>query len=94
MCRELTKLHEEVVRGTLLELSARYPVSGPDATPLAGAVRGEITLVIDLGAAQDEASTVAAQAGCGRRGAARARALQARHRRRPAGVPRRPASAG
>ena len=63
VCRELTKLHEEVVRGTLLELSARYPVSGPDATPLAGAVRGEITLVIDLGPAQDEASTVAAQAG-------------------------------
>jgi 16S rRNA (cytidine1402-2'-O)-methyltransferase len=63
VCRELTKLHEEVVRDTLLELSARYPVSGPDATPLAGAVRGEITLVIDLGAAEDEASTVAAQAG-------------------------------
>ena len=63
VCRELTKLHEEVVRGTLLELSARYPVSGPDATPLAGAVRGEITLVIDLGPAQDEVSTVAAQAG-------------------------------
>jgi 16S rRNA (cytidine1402-2'-O)-methyltransferase len=63
VCRELTKLHEEVVRDTLLELSARYPVSGPDATPLAGAVRGEITLVIDLGAAQDEASTAAAQAG-------------------------------
>ena len=63
MCRELTKVHEEVVRGTLLELSERYPVSGPDATPLAGAVRGEITLVIDLGAAQDEAARGAAQAG-------------------------------
>jgi 16S rRNA (cytidine1402-2'-O)-methyltransferase len=63
VCRELTKLHEEVVRGTLLELSARYPVSGPDATPLAGAVRGEITLVIDLGPARDEAARGAAQAG-------------------------------
>jgi 16S rRNA (cytidine1402-2'-O)-methyltransferase len=62
VCRELTKLHEEVVRGTLLELSARYPVSGPDATPLAAAVRGEITLVIDLGAAQDETARRAAQA--------------------------------
>jgi 16S rRNA (cytidine1402-2'-O)-methyltransferase len=63
VCRELTKIHEEVVRGTLLELSARYPVSGPDATPLAAAVRGEITLVIDLGAAQEEAAHGAAQAG-------------------------------
>ena len=62
ICRELTKVHEEVVRGTLLELSARYPVSGPDATPLAGAVRGEITLVIDLGPAQEEAARGAAQA--------------------------------
>jgi len=62
VCRELTKLHEEVVRGTLLELSARYPVSGPDATPLAGAVRGEITVVIDLGAAQDEAARGALEA--------------------------------
>jgi 16S rRNA (cytidine1402-2'-O)-methyltransferase len=72
VCRELTKLHEEVVRGTLRELSARYPVSGPDATPLAGAVRGEITLVIDLGAAQDETARGAAQA------AAAAAALVAR----------------
>ncbi len=48
VCRELTKVHEEVVRGTALELSERYPVPGPDAGPT-GAVRGEITLVIDLG---------------------------------------------
>ena len=33
VCRELTKLHEDVVRGTLLELSERYPVPGPDAGP-------------------------------------------------------------
>ncbi|MBE0528280.1 MAG: 16S rRNA (cytidine(1402)-2'-O)-methyltransferase, partial [Thermoleophilia bacterium] len=46
VCRELTKVHEEVVRGTALELSERYPVPGPDAGPT-GAVRGEITLVID-----------------------------------------------
>ena len=63
VCRELTKLHEEVARATQLELSARYPISGPDATPVAGAVRGEITLVVDLGAAQDEVSRGAAQAG-------------------------------
>jgi 16S rRNA (cytidine1402-2'-O)-methyltransferase len=48
VCRELTKVHEEVVRGTARELSERYPVPGPDAGPT-GAVRGEITLVIDLG---------------------------------------------
>ncbi len=48
VCRELTKVHEEVVRGTAHELSERYPVPGPDAGPT-GAVRGEITLVIDLG---------------------------------------------
>jgi len=63
VCRELTKLHEEVARGTLLELSARYPISGPDATPMAGAVRGEITVVVDLGAAQEEGARGAAQAG-------------------------------
>jgi 16S rRNA (cytidine1402-2'-O)-methyltransferase len=36
VCRELTKLHEEITRGTLGELAERY----------AGAPRGEITLVI------------------------------------------------
>lgn len=40
ICRELTKLHEEVVRGTLSELAVR------DA-----AWRGEITLVLGAGAA-------------------------------------------
>ena len=39
VCRELTKLHEEVARGTLAELAARF----------AGDVKGEITLVIDTG---------------------------------------------
>ena len=48
VCRELTKVHEEVVRGTLLELSDRFPVPHPVAGPTAS-VRGEITLVIDLG---------------------------------------------
>ncbi len=61
VCRELTKVHEEVVRGTLLELSSRYPVSSPDATPLAAAVRGEITLVVDLGPALEEDARSAAQ---------------------------------
>jgi 16S rRNA (cytidine1402-2'-O)-methyltransferase len=43
LCRELTKLHEEVKRGTLQEL-----------TSLNLELRGEVTLVID-GADEDEA---------------------------------------
>jgi 16S rRNA (cytidine1402-2'-O)-methyltransferase len=61
VCRELTKVHEEVVRGTLLELSELYPVPGPDAGPT-GAVRGEITVVLDLGPARDEAGAGRPQA--------------------------------
>jgi 16S rRNA (cytidine1402-2'-O)-methyltransferase len=37
VCRELTKIHEEVVRGTAAELAARYAGADP---------RGEIVLVI------------------------------------------------
>jgi 16S rRNA (cytidine1402-2'-O)-methyltransferase len=37
ICRELTKLHEEVVRGTAVELAERYADEGP---------RGEVVLVI------------------------------------------------
>jgi 16S rRNA (cytidine1402-2'-O)-methyltransferase len=37
VCRELTKLHEQIVRGTASELAARYAEQGP---------RGEIVLVI------------------------------------------------
>ncbi len=37
VCRELTKLHEEVVRGTAAELAARYAETPP---------RGEVVLVI------------------------------------------------
>lgn len=49
LCRELTKLHEEVRRGTLTELAAAA----------AGGVRGEVTLVI---AGADRASDGAASA--------------------------------
>jgi 16S rRNA (cytidine1402-2'-O)-methyltransferase len=55
VCRELTKLHEEVVRGTLQELSDKYPVPHAEVGPTA-AVRGEITVVIDLGRPLDEAA--------------------------------------
>ena len=61
VCRELTKVHEEIVRGSLLELSERYPVPGPDAGPRS-AVRGEITLVLDLGSPLDEAAAARPQA--------------------------------
>ena len=37
VCRELTKLHEEVVRGTAAELAARYAAAAP---------RGEVVLVV------------------------------------------------
>jgi 16S rRNA (cytidine1402-2'-O)-methyltransferase len=50
ICRELTKVHEEILRGELSELRAHYATTEP---------RGEITLVIagaDGGAAWDEAS--------------------------------------
>jgi 16S rRNA (cytidine1402-2'-O)-methyltransferase len=41
VCRELTKTHEEIVRGSLAELAAW--AAGQDAS---GGVRGEITLVV------------------------------------------------
>jgi 16S rRNA (cytidine1402-2'-O)-methyltransferase len=46
VCREMSKLHEEVARGTLAELARRYG---------GGEVKGEIVLVI--GPAQDERHT-------------------------------------
>lgn len=53
VCRELTKVHEEVARGTLAELSMRF----------AGGARGEITLVVDLGAPSSGAETAEEAAG-------------------------------
>ena len=43
MCRELTKLHEEVARGTAAELCERFAARAKEP----GGVRGEIALVID-----------------------------------------------
>jgi 16S rRNA (cytidine1402-2'-O)-methyltransferase len=48
VCRELTKVHEEVARGSLVELSCRYPVDADTE-----ATRGEVTLVVDLGQPED-----------------------------------------
>jgi len=50
--RELTKLHEEHVRGTIGELAARYAVAPP---------RGECTLVIGGGSAAAEPVDVEAE---------------------------------
>ena len=61
VCRELTKVHEEIQRGDLSELSGHYPVPGPD-TDRAAAIRGEITLVIDLGEPLDETAAARPQA--------------------------------
>jgi 16S rRNA (cytidine1402-2'-O)-methyltransferase len=57
VCRELTKMHEEVARGRVAELAVRFAA--------AAEVRGEITLVLDLGEADDRAAApdVAAAAG-------------------------------
>ena len=80
VCRELTKIHEEILRGSLSELSGHYPVPGPD-TDRAAAIRGEITLVIDLGEPIDEAA------------AARPRARKAAERLLSRGLSRRDAAA-
>ncbi len=68
VCRELTKLHEEVVRGTAADLAERF----------ADGARGEIVLVVGPAAepAGDEPAAVAAvaaliEAGARRRGAAK-----------------------
>ncbi len=52
LCRELTKAHQEVLRGTVRELAAR--VTGP--------VRGEVTLVV-AGTTRAEAVVSAVEAG-------------------------------
>jgi 16S rRNA (cytidine1402-2'-O)-methyltransferase len=46
VCRELTKVHEEVVRGTAGELAERYAAEPP---------RGEVVLVVGPGAAAEPA---------------------------------------
>jgi 16S rRNA (cytidine1402-2'-O)-methyltransferase len=46
VCRELTKVHEEIRRGTLAELAAWAAPENPEHPPGSGGVRGEITLVV------------------------------------------------
>jgi len=54
VCRELTKVHEEVVRGPLEDLAAEFAAREE--------VRGEVTLVVDLGAPEGEAAGRRAEA--------------------------------
>jgi 16S rRNA (cytidine1402-2'-O)-methyltransferase len=44
VCRELTKIHEEIVRGTASEVAARYAEKPP---------RGEVVLVVGGSRARD-----------------------------------------
>src|SRR5207249_9625549 len=53
VCRELTKLHEEIVRGTAAELAERYAKKEP---------KGEIVIVIGPSGRHDEATREAAEA--------------------------------
>jgi 16S rRNA (cytidine1402-2'-O)-methyltransferase len=46
VCRELTKVHEEIRRGSLAELAAWADPGNPVHPPGSGGVRGEITLVV------------------------------------------------
>jgi 16S rRNA (cytidine1402-2'-O)-methyltransferase len=46
VCRELTKVHEEIRRGSLAELAAWADPDNPVHPPGSGGVRGEITLVV------------------------------------------------
>jgi 16S rRNA (cytidine1402-2'-O)-methyltransferase len=71
VCRELTKVHEEIRRGTLAELASWADPGNPGHPPGSGGVRGEITLVV---AGVDRATARAAV-----RDAARAARRAARH---------------
>ena len=55
VCRELTKLHEEVARGTAAELAERFAARAEKP----GGVRGEIALVIDAPGADEPAADAA-----------------------------------
>ena len=56
VCRELTKVHEEIVRGTTLEVSEEFAKRAAE-----GSIRGEIVIVID-GPSEREALEKAAVA--------------------------------
>lgn len=53
VCRELTKLHEEVFRGTAAEARERF-AADPEDSRDSGSVRGEVVLVVRGGSAAEE----------------------------------------
>lgn len=91
VCRELTKLHEEVVRGTAAELATRFagPVKGevtvvigpPAAAPAdEGAVGRAVSLMLDAGLSPAKAAELTAALGLAARNAAYREALAAASR--------------
>ncbi len=55
VCRELTKLHEEVARGAAADLAERFAARAEEP----GGIRGEIALVIDAPTAEEAAADAA-----------------------------------
>jgi 16S rRNA (cytidine1402-2'-O)-methyltransferase len=93
VCREMTKIHEEVVRGTAAEVAARFPappkgeiavVVGP--APSRGAAAGDLPAamarLLDAGLTPGQAASAAAALGLARRNAAYEAALAAAESRR------------
>ena len=92
VCRELTKMHEEVVRGTAADLAARFAeapygevtvVVGPAAVPVAGdadRVAHGVAVLLEAGLTPGRAADVAARLGLGARNAAYREALAAAKR--------------
>jgi 16S rRNA (cytidine1402-2'-O)-methyltransferase len=94
VCREMTKIHEEVVRGTAAEVAARFPVPprgeitvvvGP-GPPREAAVASELASamarLLDAGLTPGQAASAAAALGLARRNAAYEAALAAAESRR------------
>jgi 16S rRNA (cytidine1402-2'-O)-methyltransferase len=80
VCRELTKVHEEIKRGTLAELAEWADPANPAHPPGSGGVRGEITLVVagvDRAVARAVARDAAREARRAARRDARAGAVRA-----------------
>ena len=79
VCRELTKVHEEIRRGTLAELAAWADPGNRAHPPGSGGVRGEITLVV-AGVDRAVARAAARDAAREARRAARRTTRDASHR--------------
>ncbi len=92
VCRELTKMHEEVVRGTAAELAVRYAqapygevtlVIGPAATPVGAdddRVAHSVAVLLEAGLSPARAADVVSRLGLGARNAAYREALAAARR--------------